>query len=47
MRSFHHAGPGLVALAAAAVALVATPALVRRANDAQASADIERASLVL
>ncbi len=47
MRNFPHAGPGFVVLAAAAVALLAAPFAIRRANDAQADSNILRASHVL
>lgn len=46
-RNFPFIGPGLVVLAAAAVTLVAAPLAIRRANDAQASANIMRASRIL
>ena len=46
-RNFPFIGPGLVVLAAAAVTLVAAPLAIRRANDAQATANITRASRIL
>ena len=46
-RNFPFIGPGLVVLAAAAVTLVAAPLAIRRANDAQAAANITRASRIL
>jgi S1-C subfamily serine protease len=47
MRSFPYVGPGLVVLVSAAAALVAAPFAIRRASDAQASADIVLAARVL
>jgi serine protease Do len=47
MRQFPYLGPGLVVLIASGAALLAAPFAIRRANDAQASADIVLASRVL
>ncbi|RLS67621.1 MAG: PDZ domain-containing protein [Planctomycetota bacterium] len=47
MSNFTHVGPGLVVLAAASLALIAAPLCIRRANDAQADANIAFASQVL
>jgi len=47
MRNTTHYGPGLVVIAAATLAILAAPLAIRRANDAQADADIALASRVL
>jgi len=47
MKTFPYFGPSVVVLIAAGCTLVAVPMVVRRAHDAQATADIVRASNVL
>ena len=47
MRQFPYAGPGLVVAAAAGLAILAAPLAIRRANDAEADANILRASRIL
>ena len=47
MKNFPFVGPSVVVVVAGGVALVASPMIVRRSHDAQASAQIAQASLVL